>query len=93
MMDKKKIREHQNFEFNKKEIATGIDVHQDFTNKKHIGVLGEEFEIGEGIFNLTQEEYKNYNFSTSEKASPRRPAPFILFIFINNSFLACFSWF
>lgn len=62
-----KIREHQNFEFDKKEIATGIDVHQDFTNKKHIGILGEEFEIGEGIFNLTQEEFENYNFSNSEK--------------------------
>ena len=62
-----KIRKQQNFEFDKKEIATGIDVHQDFTNKKHIGILGEDFQIGEGIFNLSQEEYDSYNFSSAEK--------------------------
>jgi type I restriction-modification system DNA methylase subunit len=62
-----KIRDKHNFDFDKKEIATGIDVHQDFTNKKHIEILGEDFEIGEGIFNLTQQEFENYNFSISEK--------------------------
>ncbi len=62
-----KIRAKQNFEFDKKEIATGIDVHQDFTNKKHISILGEEFEIGEGIFNLKQKEYENLNLTSDEK--------------------------
>jgi type I restriction-modification system DNA methylase subunit len=62
-----KIREHQNFYFDKNEIATGIDVHQDFTNKKHVAILGEDFEIGEGIFNLSQSEYEKINFTIAEK--------------------------
>lgn len=62
-----KIKAKQNFDFDKKEIATGIDVHQDFTNKNHIGILGDGFEIGEGIFNLSQEEFDKYNFTASEK--------------------------
>ncbi|MGX1024288.1 Eco57I restriction-modification methylase domain-containing protein [Psychroflexus sp. MBR-150] len=62
-----KIRAKQNFAFDKKEIATGIDVHQDFTNKKHISILGEGFSIGEGIFNITQTEYENLNLSAEEK--------------------------
>ncbi|NCP53294.1 MAG: restriction endonuclease subunit M, partial [Flavobacteriales bacterium] len=33
-----KIKTKQNFVFDNKEIATGIDVHQDFTNKKHIEI-------------------------------------------------------
>lgn len=62
-----KIREHQNFKFDQSEIATGIDVHQDFTNNKHIEILGEEFKTGEGIFNLSEEEFQQLNFTSEEK--------------------------
>ncbi len=62
-----KIKAKQNFIFDKKEIATGIDVHQDFTNKKHLEILGDEFKVGEGIFNLRQEEYENLNLNEKEK--------------------------
>lgn len=62
-----KIRAKQNFDFDKKEIATGIDVHQDFTNKKHIAILGEKFQIGEGIFNISQNEYDNLKLTAEEK--------------------------
>ncbi|WP_394907515.1 Eco57I restriction-modification methylase domain-containing protein [uncultured Mesonia sp.] len=62
-----KIREHQNFVFDKKEIAQGIVAPQDFLNKKNQAILGEEFEIGDGIFNLSQEEYENLNLTSQEK--------------------------
>src|SRR5690554_1226985 len=62
-----KIREHQNFEFDKKEIAQGIVAPQDFLNKKNQAILGEEFEVGDGIFNLSQKEYENLNMTSKEK--------------------------
>lgn len=62
-----KIRAKQNFKFDNKEIATGIDVHQDFTNNKHVEILGDNFDIGEGIFNLSQKEYDSLNLSSEEK--------------------------
>lgn len=62
-----KIKAKQNFVFDGKEIATGIDVHQDFTNKKHIEILGEDYTIGEGIFNLNHQKYNALNLTPKEK--------------------------
>jgi len=62
-----KIKAKQDFVFKDKEIATGIDVHQDFTNKKHIEILGEDYTIGEGIFNLNHQKYNALNLTPKEK--------------------------
>lgn len=61
-----KIKSKQNFNLNSKEIASGIDLLQDFVNKKHKETLG-NVEIGDGIFNLSQSEYENLNLSAQEK--------------------------
>jgi hypothetical protein len=62
-----KIREQQNFHFDKKEIAQGIVAPQDSLNNKNQEILGEDFKTGQGIFNLSDNEYKNINFSSEEK--------------------------
>jgi type I restriction-modification system DNA methylase subunit len=62
-----KIREQQNFEFDKKEIAQGIVAPQDFLNKKNQQILGDEFDVGDGIFNINTEKYQNLNLSAAEK--------------------------
>ena len=62
-----KIREKQNFDFDKKEIAQGIVAPQDFLNKKNQAILGDNFEVGNGIFNITQTEYENLNLTADEK--------------------------
>ncbi len=61
-----KIKSKENFNLESKEIASGIDLLQDFVNKKHQEVL-ENVEIGDGIFNLNQSEYDNLNLSIKEK--------------------------
>ena len=62
-----KIRAKQNFDFDKKEIAQGIVAPQDFLNKKNQAILGDNFEVGNGIFNITQTEYENLNLTVDEK--------------------------
>ncbi|MGO2294545.1 MAG: Eco57I restriction-modification methylase domain-containing protein [Psychroflexus halocasei] len=62
-----KIRAKQNFDFDKKEIAQGIVAPQDFLNKKNQAILGDEFEVGDGIFNISQKEYENLKLTTEEK--------------------------
>jgi hypothetical protein len=54
-----------NFNLTSKEIASGIDLLQDFVNKKHKEVIG-DVEIGEGIFNLSQSEYEGLNLNEKE---------------------------
>ena len=61
-----KIEQKKNFFLNSDEIASGIDLLQDFVNKKHKEVI-DNVEIGDGIFNLSQIEYQNLNFSQTEK--------------------------
>jgi REP element-mobilizing transposase RayT len=61
------IKNRSNFRLNEQEIATGIDVHQDFLNKKNQEILGDDYKIGEGIFNLSDREIKNLNLSNEEK--------------------------
>lgn len=62
-----KIRAKQNFDFDKKEIAQGIVAPQDFLNKKNQAILGDNFEVGDSIFNITQREYENLNLTAEEK--------------------------
>lgn len=62
-----KIRAKQNFDFDKKEIAQGIVAPQDFLNKKNQAILGDNFEVGDGIFNISQREYENLNLTAEEK--------------------------
>jgi hypothetical protein len=61
-----KIKSKGNFKLDSKEIASGIDLLQDFVNKKHKEVI-ENTEIGDGIFNLSQSEYDNLNLNEKEK--------------------------
>ena len=62
-----KIKEKQNFELDKMEVAQGIVPPQDFLNKKNKEILGDDFKVGNGIFNLNNEEFANLNFTTKEK--------------------------
>ena len=61
-----KIKGKQTFNLHSKEIASGIDILQDFVNKKHELIL-DNVEVGDGIFNLSQEEYNELNFTEKEK--------------------------
>jgi len=57
----------RNFELNSaKEIASGIDILQDFVNKKHIESLGKNHVVGEGIFNLSNSELKGLRLTNKE---------------------------
>lgn len=63
-----KIKENQNFKLDaKNEVAQGIVSPQDFLNKKNKNILGEEFVEGQGIFNLSTEEFKALNVTESEQ--------------------------
>ncbi len=62
-----KIKGNQNFEFDKKEVAQGIVPPQDFLNKKNQDILGDGYKVGDGIFNLSNEEYENLNLTQKEK--------------------------
>jgi type I restriction-modification system DNA methylase subunit len=61
-----KIKCKENFNLASNEIASGIDLLQDFVNKSHKEVIG-SVEIGDGIFNLSQAEYENLNLNEMEK--------------------------
>ena len=62
----KSLLKKGNFHLTKDEIFSGIDIGQDFVNKKSQQILGDDFEVGEGVFNLSQKEFKSYNFSNEE---------------------------
>lgn len=62
-----KIKSKQNFVFDNKEIAQGIVPPQDFLNKKNQEILGEDYKVGEGIFNLSHQEYNELNLTPKEK--------------------------
>ena len=50
----------------KDEAATGIDVHQDFLNKKNAKTLGREDKIGSGIFLINEDEKYELKFTKNE---------------------------
>ncbi|MDA3871827.1 MAG: Eco57I restriction-modification methylase domain-containing protein, partial [Candidatus Marinimicrobia bacterium] len=62
----KKIKLKENFSLESDEIASGIDLLQDFVNKKHKEVI-EDVNIGDGIFNLSHQEYIALNLTLKEK--------------------------
>ncbi|RXJ96003.1 restriction endonuclease subunit M [Arcobacter sp. AHV-9/2010] len=62
-----KIFNKSNFTFEKNEIAQGIVSPQDFVNQTSKNILGDNFNIGDGIFNLSLEEYSSFNLSNEEK--------------------------
>ncbi|MDC0960264.1 N-6 DNA methylase [Flavobacteriaceae bacterium] len=62
-----RIKEEGEIKLTKNEIAQGIVPPQDFINKKSLSILGEGFSLGDGIFNLTQNEYDNLNIPINEK--------------------------
>lgn len=61
-----KIKCKENFNLASNEIASGIDLLQDFVNKSHKEAI-ENVEIGDGIFNLSQAEYESLNLTEMEK--------------------------
>ncbi len=63
-----KLKKKANFVLDaKKEVAQGIVAPQDFVNKASLEVLGYDFELGQGIFNLTNDEMKSLSFNAKEK--------------------------
>ena len=62
-----KIKRRGNLFLNAKtEIAHGIDVLQDFVNKKSAGILGGGFNVGDGIFVISHDEKQALNTSPDE---------------------------
>ncbi len=50
------------------DVATGIDVHQDFVTQKHVKSLGSnEVEVGDGIFVLSNAEKRELNLTAAEE--------------------------
>ena len=62
-----KMLKNSNFYLDKNEISSGIDIGQDFVNAKSQSVLGNKFNIGDGVFNLSMLEFENYQFLENEK--------------------------
>lgn len=63
-----KIELEKNFSINgKNEIFSGIDFPQDILSKKSQEVLGSDYEVGDGIFVLTNEELESLNLNDNEK--------------------------
>ena len=61
------ISKKGNFYLTKDEVFSGIDIGQDFVNAKSKSILGQDFNIGDGVFNLSEIEFSNYNFQDNEK--------------------------
>jgi adenine-specific DNA-methyltransferase len=63
-----KIADKRNFELDGNlEVAHGIDVLQDFANKKSVKILGNKFKVGDGIFILSDEERLALELSQKEQ--------------------------
>ena len=63
----KKIESNEVFYLNKNEVAQGIVTPQDYVNASSLNTLGEGFKVGDGIFNLSNNEYENLNLTACEK--------------------------
>lgn len=64
----KKIKDEGKYHLKEDEISTGIDVHQDFINDKHLEILkNSSIKKGEGIFILSENEYQKIKFVQKEK--------------------------
>jgi len=61
-----KLDNKRNYLLNNMEVATGIDVHQDFVNQASKITLGKNFNVGDGIFILSNYEKDNLNLNKNE---------------------------
>ncbi|MEO5627763.1 MAG: N-6 DNA methylase [Candidatus Saccharimonadales bacterium] len=62
-----KIASKSNLQLEASEIFSGIDIGQDYVNKKSQEKLGDSAKIGDGVFNLSQQEYNKLNPNYAEK--------------------------
>ena len=62
-----KIQSQSNFSFNEKEVANGIHSHHEYVNKKMMPILDNNFNIGDGIFALSNEELLSLGLTEKEK--------------------------
>lgn len=62
----KKIKNQQDFTFEKDEVGQGIVPPQDTLNQKNLDKLGEDFYLGQGIFVITQDELERLNLNEDE---------------------------
>jgi len=69
----KKISEVGILHLLKDEVHSGIDIGQDYVNKKSKEKLGNGFDVGEGIFNITKKQYKETLFTNAEKTEILKP--------------------
>ena len=63
-----KIRSKVNLYLNEDEIANGIHHHHDIVNRERQRILGNGFEVGDGIFVLSDKEKRNMPFLKNELA-------------------------
>jgi len=61
-----KIAQKQNFALLKTEILSGIDIPQDFLNKKNKNTLGIGFKVGDGIFVISEQEKEKMHLIEKE---------------------------
>lgn len=62
-----KIEANKNFDLDKnQEVAQGIVTPNDTVNKNSLEILGNEYKLNEGIFNLTTKEKEDLEFTTKE---------------------------
>jgi hypothetical protein len=60
------IHNKSNFKFGRKEVGQGIVTPQDFVNTKHLKKINGEFEVGDGIFVLSDDEKKKIRWNSNE---------------------------
>ena len=61
-----KILSKSQFRLQEKEIANGIHHHHDLVNRQRMGILGDQYKIGDGIFVLSQNEKDQIPFIQKE---------------------------
>ena len=61
-----KILSKSQFRLQEKEIANGIHHHHDFVNRQRKEILGRQYQIGDGIFALSEKEKEQIPFTQKE---------------------------
>ena len=61
-----KVLSASQFRLEEKEVANGIHHHHDFVNRQRKSILGNQYEIGDGIFVLSQKEKNQIPFTGKE---------------------------
>ena len=60
------IKDKSNYYFNEKEITNGIHHHHDYVDKNRLEILGDNFNVGNGIFVLSHDEKESLNLTENE---------------------------